>query len=262
MGDDRSRRVLFDAVAEDYDAVRPGYPEELVDDVVALSEIPEGGRILEVGCGTGQATLAFARRGYAMVCLDIGAELATMTAHKCRPFPQVEVQVAAFEDWRPGPRPFDLVISATAFHWIAREIAYPKAAQALGPNGSLAVFYNAHPLPFTGVFAAVQEIYQILVPEWPPIEEDSLDQRIATQEAYINGTALFERVTVRRYGWSEWHTREQHIRLLNTYSSHRSLEESRRESLFTAIGDLIDRDFGGMVERPYLSVLFLAKKCT
>jgi ubiquinone/menaquinone biosynthesis C-methylase UbiE len=56
-------RSTFDRTALLYDKVRPGYPEELFEDVVSLSGVPAGGRVLEVGCGTGQATLPLARRG-------------------------------------------------------------------------------------------------------------------------------------------------------------------------------------------------------
>ena len=65
MGDERLHlRTTFDEAALLYDDVRPGYPEALFHDVVSLSGIPSGGRILEIGCGTGQATVPFARRGY------------------------------------------------------------------------------------------------------------------------------------------------------------------------------------------------------
>ena len=60
-------RTTFNNVAELYDEVRPGYPEALIEDALTLSEIPPDGRILEIGCGTGKATLPFARRGYAIV---------------------------------------------------------------------------------------------------------------------------------------------------------------------------------------------------
>ncbi len=56
-------RATFDRAALLYDEARPGYPEALFDDVVSLSRLPPGGRILEIGCGTGQATLPFACRG-------------------------------------------------------------------------------------------------------------------------------------------------------------------------------------------------------
>src|SRR5215210_4042068 len=54
MADDRNRlRTTFDEAASLYDEVRPGYPEDLFDDIISLSGIPARGRILEIGCGTG-----------------------------------------------------------------------------------------------------------------------------------------------------------------------------------------------------------------
>jgi SAM-dependent methyltransferase len=70
-------RTTFNNSAEWYDQVRPGYPEALIDDVIRLSAIPAGGQILEIGCGTGKATEMFASRRYAMLCLDIGVDLAS-----------------------------------------------------------------------------------------------------------------------------------------------------------------------------------------
>ena len=119
---DRTKRTSFDRAARLYDEARPGYPEELVADVVALSDIPEGGRILEIGCGTGQATLPFARRGHRMLCLDIGPEMAAVAAENLRSFPGVEVRAQAFEDWQPDGELFDLVLSGTAFHWVDQRV--------------------------------------------------------------------------------------------------------------------------------------------
>ena len=89
MDERTALRGIFDQAAQDYNEVRPGYPQLLVDDIIALSHLPAGGRILEIGCGTGQATLPFARRGYAMFCLDIGKDLAAIAARKCMPFPNL-----------------------------------------------------------------------------------------------------------------------------------------------------------------------------
>src|ERR687889_1191732 len=100
MAEGRDRlRTTFDEAAAIYDEVRPGYPEDLFDDVVSLSKIPARGRILEIGCGTGQATVPFARRGYHILCIELGENLAAVARRNLKGYPQAEVRVGAFEEW-------------------------------------------------------------------------------------------------------------------------------------------------------------------
>src|SRR5262249_27615202 len=86
-GMDQALRTPFDANAELYDAARPSYPEERVDEVVLRSGIPPGGRILEIGAGTGKATLSFARRGYAILALEPGGNMAAVLRRSVAGFP-------------------------------------------------------------------------------------------------------------------------------------------------------------------------------
>lgn len=252
---------IFDGVAREYDEVRPGYPEELIEDVVRISGVPAEGRILEVGCGTGQATIPFAKRGYEMLCLDIGKELVVIARRNCAPYPKVEIRNVSFEEWTPEEGFFYLLISATAFHWIPAEIGYLKAAQALKDTGSIALFWNMHPTPYTGFFSDVQRVYRSVVPEWGDISDiPTTEEKIREREAVIDGSGLFGKVEVRRYPWSRVFTKEQYIKLLDTYSDHRSLEPPRRRELYDGIGELIEEEYGGAVTRPYLSVLYVAEK--
>ncbi len=66
------RRARFEEVAAGYAAARPGYPEALFDDLVALVGLPSGGAIVEVGPGIGQATVPPARRGYRITAVELG----------------------------------------------------------------------------------------------------------------------------------------------------------------------------------------------
>src|SRR5512135_2313694 len=131
-------RSVFNEDAAAYDAIRPDYSPQLIEDVISFSQIPASGRIVEVGCGTGQATLPFAQRGYPLLCVDIGEEMLKVARQKLKAFPQVAFWRGAFEDWPLEAGTFDLIISATAFHWVVREVGFPKAAAALKPGGTLA----------------------------------------------------------------------------------------------------------------------------
>ena len=58
---DRQRlRTTFDEPPELYDRARPSYPPQLFDDLIALVQLPTAARLLEIGCGTGIATVPLA----------------------------------------------------------------------------------------------------------------------------------------------------------------------------------------------------------
>jgi 2-polyprenyl-3-methyl-5-hydroxy-6-metoxy-1,4-benzoquinol methylase len=95
--------------------------------VIRLSAIPECGEILEIGCGTGKAAEMLASRGYAMLCLDIGINLAEIASRKFRDRSKIQIELSSFEEWESGGRLFDLAIAATSFHWIDPAIAYVKS---------------------------------------------------------------------------------------------------------------------------------------
>lgn len=253
-------RELFDDNAVAYDAIRPGYLPQQIEDILTISEIPPHGSILEVGCGTGQATLPFAQRGYAMLCLDIGANMLAVAREKLRGFPNVRLVCAAFEDWAAEDVPFDLVISATAFPWIPPEIGYPKAANLLEPSGALAVFSNEHPRPPSGFFTEVQEIYQRFMPAGPKWKYASTQEAVNVKLAEIRSMGLFGRVSLHCYPWRQTYTSGDYVRLLDTYSDHRALEETSRRALYQQIRELIDRRYGGAIEKEYLAVTYLCQK--
>jgi ubiquinone/menaquinone biosynthesis C-methylase UbiE len=134
----RSRRVLFDAVAEDYDEVRAGYPDEIVGLMVATAGVGPGDPVLEVGCGTGQLTRQLAPTGIALTAVDIGPSMVAM-ARRNLAGTGVRFEVTPFEDFAAPDASFGLVVSATAFHWIDPDVGWAKAARLLRPGGWLAL---------------------------------------------------------------------------------------------------------------------------
>ena len=266
MADQRNRlRTTFDEAASLYDEVRPGYPEDLFDDVVSLAGIQPAGRILEIGCGTGQATVPFARRGYRILCVELGENMAAIARRNLEGYPQTDVRTGAFEDMLLQEGAFDLAISATAFHWLDPEIAYPKVATALRDGGSLALFWNVHVHSDAseGFFDATQRIYEREAPEIVGPEDHiglPRPDEVPDRTAEIEASGLFGDVVRRVYRWDEAYDARGYLRVLSTYSGHRSLGEDARRRLFRGIADLIDTRFGGRIVKGYLTTLYVAHR--
>ena len=142
MSDNQHRRTTFDGVAQLYDSARPPYPEALCDDIESYARLHENARILEVGCGTGQATLPMARRGYAIDGVELGAKMATIARDKLSAFPKANIICADFETVSLPRETYNLLLSATAFLWINPAIRFQKARDLLKPGGALALFWH------------------------------------------------------------------------------------------------------------------------
>ncbi|HEX2739161.1 MAG TPA: class I SAM-dependent methyltransferase [Rubrobacter sp.] len=266
MADERNRlRKVFDEAALLYDEARPGYPDELFDDVVSLSGIPPEGRILEIGCGTGQATVPFARRGYHVLCIELGENMAALARRNLRMYPQVGVRTGDFEKVPLQESAFDLAVSATAFHWLDKSIAYPKVARSLVPGGAISLFWNehVHSDASDGFFEAAQRIYEREAPEIVgPEDYKGLPRpdEVPDRTGEIQNTGLFGEVIIRSYLWDVPYDAKSYLRVLNTYSGHRSLRDDSRERLFRGIGDLIDSEYGGSIVKGYLTTLYVAPR--
>ncbi|WUH89204.1 class I SAM-dependent methyltransferase [Streptomyces sp. NBC_00433] len=259
---DEARRAglsrIFDEDAELYDRARPGYPPGLFDDLAALAGTGPGCRVLEVGAGTGKATVPLAERGCRITAVELGAGMAAVARRHLAAFEAVEVVTADFETWPLPAEPFDAVVSATAFHWIDPAIRAVKSADALRPGGALAVIATHHVAGGTeDFFAEAQACYERFDPATPPglrlTAAAELD--ISSHVAEIARTARFGPVAVRHHEWDLTYTTEQYLEVLRTYSGHRALPPPSREALLACIAGLIDGHYGGHVTKRYLTQL-------
>ena len=254
-------RSTFDEAAELYDRARPGYPSELFDELAELAGIGPGSRVLEIGCGTGQATVPLAERGSAIVCVEIGAALAAVARRRLARFPSVEVVTAAFEEWPLPPEPFDAVVSATAFHWVDPAVRVVKAADALRSGGTLATIATHHVAgDDERFFIDVQACYERWDPDTPPGLRLLKASAVASDSEELDRSGRFGRSTFRRYEWDAVYSTDAYIDLLLTYSGHRALPADAREGLLDCITALIDSRYGGRITKRYLTELRVATK--
>jgi SAM-dependent methyltransferase len=171
----------------------------------------------------------------------------------------VQVLNVSFEEWELEENTFDLVISAEAFHWILPEIAYPKAAQALKPGGSIALWWIVDQVAGTALSAEIDRVYRERAPgiENPTtsITPQWMVERIVEN---LEASQCFGPPTVRQHAWPERYTAGQYVKLLSTFSAHQELSPEVRTELYAGVREAVER-FGGQVIRPCLGVLFHAE---
>jgi SAM-dependent methyltransferase len=262
--DNRERlRSMFDQAAELYDRARPGYPPALFDDLFELAGIGPGSRVLEIGPGTGQATVPLAERGCRVVAVELGADLAAVARRNLARFPAVEVVTAAFEAWPLPAEPFDLVLAATAFHWIDPAVRVAKAADALRPGGALATITTHHIAGGTeGFFADVQSCYVRWDPDTPEAVHLPTAAEIPTSSDELDRSRRFGPAVFRRYERDVPYTTASYLEVLRTYSGHRALEPTLQAGLLDCIATLIEEGYGGQITKRYLTELRLASTIT
>jgi SAM-dependent methyltransferase len=259
--DDRLRkRATFDEVAELYASGRPRYPEFVIDDVVELAGFGPGSRIVEIGCGTGQATVGLAERGIDVTCVELGQGLAEVARRELAPYSHVRVVNADFEHWQAGGARYDGVAAFLAFHWVDPERRFELAARLLRPDGALALASVHHVMPpgADPFYLEVQEDYRAVGmagDEPPPPPEE-----IVYLAGEIEASALFGPVVVRRREWEVVSTADEHLALINTYSPHLLLPEEQRQELFDRIRRRIEARPGGTVRKSMLAVVQVARR--
>lgn len=256
------QRATFDTVAQLYDDVRPRYPEQLISDVSSLSELPPKANILEIGAGTGIATLPFAEQGHQITAIELGASLAAVARKNLAEFKNVEVINANFETWQLPQHKFDLVTSATAIHWIDQNIRWQKSADALRDGGYIALFRYTHVAGGSrDFFEQYQACFQKYVPGTDPyfrLPEIADYQSHLTSE--IEASGLFHPPEIRTYTTQCAYTRQQYINLLSTFSDNLILDDETRANVLECIGELIDNNFNGQIEQCFINELIVARK--
>jgi SAM-dependent methyltransferase len=242
----------YDRVADPYHRSHGGYPDALVDDVVAFAGLKTGGRVLEIGCGTGQATTSFATRGLDILALEPGANLAALARQNLAAFPNVEISTVSFETWKLEPEAFDLIIAARAFHWLDRKIRFVKAAHALKPGGVLASLRSVA-LPGN---APVNIALQRATAE--PTKPRGSARRWPSERQFFT-SRYFAVPEKRRYFSADIYDTEHFAdRLRSTFAFQRLTAAEREKALDAARRILAEN--GGTISIPFESQLIMARR--
>ncbi|HEY7974360.1 MAG TPA: class I SAM-dependent methyltransferase, partial [Ktedonobacterales bacterium] len=229
-GESGRRRESFDAVANDYNLYRSPYPQQVVDAVIALSDLHNGSRVLEIGCGTGQLSVPLAQHGVDLLAIELGPHLAALARRNLERFPNTHVMAGSFEAWPLPSQKFDAVVSASAFHWLAPDLRFAKSAEALRPGGFLANWHVHHVRGGTAGFFADTQPYYL---QWGLSDDLSFQPptpgNLPTMYPELDHLPEFRCVERRRFEIPRSHSTAAYIGWLSTDSLVNSLnDESRR----------------------------------
>lgn len=239
----------FDTASSLYEKMRPGYVDGVYQTIFDYCPINSSSRVLEIGIGSGQATLPFLQTGCRYTAVEYGAQLSEQCREKFKDYPGFSVITGRFEDVEPERETYDLVVSATAFHWVPEEIGYPKVYSILKHGGTFARFAN-HPFRDKGNPALGEEIDALYRKyydafyhkERQPLQEYGEEQ--ARQVAMTAQAYGFEEIRYALFSRTRTFRAEEYRMLLGTYSDHIAITEPIRTEFFARIEEAINRHGG------------------
>ncbi len=253
------QRDSFDSVADLYAEVRRGYPAALYDDLSALAGLGPEAKVLEVGCGGGQATGDLAARAGHVTALDPGAQLVAQARARIAAA-NVDFVVSHFESYDAPAAAFDVVASAQAWHWVDPAVGHAKAARTLKPGGALAVFGHVPLAPTGPIGEAFKVAYDRHLPgAWGTPPPQAAYRPGALFDVGIDASGLFGPVTHRQYAWTWRLDPETFGRYLRTDSSYHVLPEGPRFALFDDLAQAV-ADHGGVLEAQWETHLYVAAR--
>lgn len=224
---------------------------------VTLAQLSSNTSILEVGCGPGNATVAFAQFGFSMRCLEPNQDFCDLARRNCATYPNVAIYNTSFEEWELEAKQFNAVLSANAFHWISPEIRYAKAAEALRDNGFLVLLWNLTPEPSYEVYQAIKEVYQAYAPSLVRYEGAETQAEILREFGQeILDSGCFKELVTEQLACEVTYSINNYLNLLSTSGR---LEPQAKELLFTRLREKLE-NFGGSIQLSFLSAVHVAQK--
>ncbi|MCL1913715.1 MAG: class I SAM-dependent methyltransferase [Eubacteriaceae bacterium] len=255
----------FDNMALDYDWARPGYPNELFKVIAGYSKLSRGSRALEIGPGTGKATLPFLGMGLQVDAVEIGANLAESLSKKFESYDNLKVEISSFEDALLEERCYDLVYAATSFHWVDPAVGCPKAYRILKDGGAFALFrYNAVPARGNSALnAQIQAAYKAFYHKRQDSSgrEPVVNPTVARKAFGFDSLEIFgfSDIETKRFETSTPFDAEGYMDLLGTYPDHLELPEENRLALFEGIKAAII-EHGNQITVGWSYILYMGRK--
>jgi trans-aconitate methyltransferase len=241
-------RQIFNTNAYNYEKYRPKYSMDITKTIMKYKNLEYESNILEIGCGTGQATELFIGLESKIHCIDIGNKLIQIARSKYSKNQNIDFEVIEYEKYKSNIK-FDLIFSATAYHWIKQPIGDIKTKSLLKDDGIFAIFRNIPLNQEEGFFLDSQPIYT----KYMKKKNNPNDVK------QLLNTDIFKVLNRSERIWEEEYYVEDYINLLSTYSDHIKLKNKERKNLYSDLRKLINGKYNGKVLKKYKEILEIGK---
>jgi SAM-dependent methyltransferase len=255
-------RRLFGNDPDTYARTRPDYPDGLYDRLIRPCGLRPGTAVLEVGPGTGIATGRLLGLGASPLrAIEPDPRLAAYLRETISAS-ALEIDQNSFEEAVLPASAFDLGVAATSFHWLEQSSALAKVFRSLKPGGWWAMwcthFGSDEPDPFQRatdhLFAHTPDSPSSAGRNGLPF---ALDQENRLQDLIAGG---FNDPVVEIWRRSLTYETARLVDLYSTFSPIQALEPDSRRKFLHSLGRIADEKFGGQVERPFMTVLYTARR--
>ncbi|MSR86108.1 class I SAM-dependent methyltransferase [Candidatus Woesearchaeota archaeon] len=262
MAFNRKLGQSYKKVGESYHIGRRDYPKKLIEDIIKISNLNKESLILDMGCGTGKSTIPFAKRGYRIIGIDISEDMLKVAKNLSTNYKTAKYKTVSFEKFHSLNDSFDLILAASAIHWVHPEIAYKKIAKMLKKEGHIAIFWrlidqdsSKFLLKIRGLFTKHCPGYYHYAPSKIRAKKSVNDvvQRLVKSEK-------FAKTLVKKYTSLEMFTKEEYINLVNSYSWVASLKEKKKELLIHELNEILDKEIKPIRIREKFYLMISKKK--
>jgi len=247
----KGQEWTFDTNSADYDKFRPRYPAELYKTLFDYKPITEASKLVEVGIGAGNATPPILETGCELTAVELGENFTKLCREKFAAYPKFSVINDRFENVEFAPDTYDLVYSASAFHWIPEDIGYSKVYSMLKSGGVFARWAN-HPYrdkfnpPLSEAIDKAYADYYYTFYKKEPQKLVEYTEAEAIERAEVALKYGFCDIKHAMFTRTRTFNADEYVRLIGTYSDHIAMDEPIRKQFYAAIHDAINKHGGSI----------------
>jgi SAM-dependent methyltransferase len=238
---DASRAGDFTAQAHWYAQARPGYPPELIAQLMAQTGTVAGATVLDIGAGTGISSRELAAAGLEVIAVEPNAAMRAAAGAAA----SWRWQVGSFEATGLPDAAADWAVGAQAFHWADVPRSLEEMRRVLRPDRWFTVFWNDRETASSPLLTATLATIREFVPGY----EERYRERDWSAE--LTATGDFAGVQTLELTHTVAMTR---ARFMNLWRSHNRLNATagpdRFARLLVALEELL-AGFPAALEVPY-----------